>query len=171
MSNAAKQTTSAQDEEKDVITTLYLCLPLDIWSSSSREFIREHLPKLNIVEIDPQKNISEQVSTEGLGVLLCETKTKEQIERGLKIVRTFFDKIKQKDLIVSFITQHSNEAIGQLEKSNVIQILSPNTSTKALKVKVELLFSKMKAAKKLGNPLKTKITFSKRLRIRNSPTK
>jgi hypothetical protein len=156
MSNAAKQNASPPDTEKDVVTTLYLSTPMEIWSQTTRAFIKGHLPGLKIVEIDPEKNISEQVSAEGLGLLLCETKSKEQTEQALKMVRALFEKIKQKDITVSFVTQHVGEAIEQLEKSNVVQILSPNTSAKALKVKIELLFSKLKAAKKAQKPVENK---------------
>jgi hypothetical protein len=156
MSSAAKQIAVSSEEDKDVATTLYLCLPMDIWSVNTREYIIAQFPKLKIVEIDAQKNIVEQINPEGFGLVLCETRSKEQIERGLKAVRALFEKIKQKDVTVSFITQHGNEAVEQLEKSNVVQILTPNTSSKALKIKFELFFSKMKAAKKALKPVEDK---------------
>jgi hypothetical protein len=128
-------------------TVFNIAVPIEAWSIETRTLISSSFPDLELLEVDPTSDLSE-VALEGASILILEAKTKAHTDNSLKIIQRLSEKIKKKTLAIALLTncENSNEEISKLEISGMIQVLSPLISAKALKLKIDFLFAKMKAA-------------------------
>jgi hypothetical protein len=127
---------------------LYVYPPVVLWKNGANEYIKGELPSLEVVEIDPGQPLESQIKPGTVGILLCEAKTKEQFDELYQLIRILKGRISSKDLAISVVTlPGGNEAVNLLEKNGVVQVIPPNAPPKALKLKLELLFSKTRSMK------------------------
>jgi hypothetical protein len=135
------------DEGQALRSCIVIVGTIGLWTAEVNELVQKSRPHVKIM-----KGLTEQEAVQQLGdfdliMIFCQAKIDAEFQRGAWVIKEALERIKIGSVAVNFVTgnmEHPNLTL--LEEKKLVNVMKYNTGPKALRVKIEYLFSRMHVA-------------------------
>jgi hypothetical protein len=146
---AAQKQDSEEPSDGSPKECLFVAGSVDHWHSELKKQLQATNKALKFLPCAQDAEIKNHLEEADISIALIQIKKATDLARVFMLVSLMREPLAQGLSVIFLITvHHTHPQIEQLEKRGLIQILRPNISPKALRIKVDYTFSRMRVALK-----------------------